>query len=71
MTDAVLYGAAVQEDEFADERVIASSYDQEEALNALRKAPFSRRYLVERTADGWVEARPTHSPMSAESGDRP
>ncbi|GHG12731.1 hypothetical protein GCM10017667_52850 [Streptomyces filamentosus] len=30
MTDLVLYGVAVQEDEFADERVIASSYDRAE-----------------------------------------
>lgn len=64
MTDPVLYGVAVQEGEFADERVIASSYDQE-VLNALREAPFSRRYLIEHTADGWVEAQPTHGPMSA------
>ncbi|MFC7914032.1 hypothetical protein [Streptomyces sp. NPDC057386] len=65
MTDPVLYGVAVQEDELADERVIASSYDHEEVLNALREAPFSRRYLVEHTADGWVEAQPTHGPMIA------
>ncbi|EGX61917.1 hypothetical protein SZN_01110 [Streptomyces zinciresistens K42] len=63
MTDPVLYGVAVQEDEFADEHVIASSYDHEEVLNALREAPFSRQYLVEHTADGWVEAQPT--PMIA------
>lgn len=71
MTDAVLYGVAVQEDEFADERVIASSYNQEEVLNALREVPFSRRYLVEHTADGWVEAQPTHGRMTAGAeGDR-
>ncbi|GHG12735.1 hypothetical protein ACFFSH_29745 [Streptomyces filamentosus] len=38
---------------------------QEEVLNALREAPFSRRYLVEHTAGGWVETQPSCGPMSA------
>ncbi|MEU4080442.1 hypothetical protein [Streptomyces venezuelae] len=57
MISTVEYGVAVQEDEFADEHVVDRTYDYAAALDALRQTPFTRSYLVQRTASGWVEAR--------------
>lgn len=56
MMSTVEYGVAVQEDEFADEHVVDRTYDYAAALDALRQTPFTRSYLVQRTASGWVEA---------------
>ncbi|WP_432154810.1 hypothetical protein [Streptomyces tricolor] len=56
MTGSAEYGVAVQEDEVADERVDARTHDRHEALDALYRTPYTRRYLVQRTDNGWVEA---------------
>ncbi|XUL85311.1 hypothetical protein ACQ86D_00245 [Streptomyces galilaeus] len=56
MTEAVDYGVAVQEDEVADEYVVGITHDRNEALATLGQVPFSRRYLVKRTASGWAAA---------------
>jgi hypothetical protein len=50
------YGVAVQEDEVADEQVIARTLDRAQALEALGRVAHSRRLLVRRTACGWVAA---------------
>ncbi|MEV7156956.1 hypothetical protein AB0N77_20385 [Streptomyces misionensis] len=57
MTEEVEYGVAAQEDEFADEYITGCTTDRVAALDALKRAPFARAYLVLRTANGWVEAR--------------
>lgn len=64
MAQAVEYGVAVQEDEFADERVVGRTTALAEAVDAVRRMPFSRRYLVQRTASGWAEV-PVGQPSDA------
>jgi microcompartment protein CcmL/EutN len=52
---AVEYGVAVQEDEVADEHVVGRTHDRTQALETMSRMPYTRRYLVRRTAAGWVE----------------
>ncbi|MFJ3182554.1 hypothetical protein ACIPJN_29765 [Streptomyces sp. NPDC086796] len=54
--ETVEYGVAVQEDEVADEHVVGRTHDRTEALETMSQMPQARRYLVRRTAAGWVEA---------------
>ncbi|MEO3976747.1 hypothetical protein [Streptomyces sp. CAU 1734] len=56
MASSVEFGVAVPEDEFADEYVVFRTHDRLEAFGALNWTRFARRYPVQRTADGWVEA---------------
>lgn len=57
MAEAVECGVAVQGDEFAGERVVGRTHDCVEAVEAVRRMPFTRGCLVQRTAGGWVKVR--------------
>lgn len=51
------YAVAVQEDEMADEHITGQTNDRTQAETALANTPYTRAYLVEKTATGWSPAR--------------